>query len=500
MTRLDRAIAYIAPTVAARRAAARLQLRAMEIAQAYYDGADQGRRGTSIRRSGASADTVSARDLPRLRTGSHDLVRNNPHAKRGIDAIVVNGVATGIAPRFKRGRDTDRALEDLARQTLETTAIDVAGVHDYYGLQALALRTTAESGESLVLRRFTNKLAFPIQFQVLEPDFLDSSRDGATREGGEIVQGKEFDKSGRCTRYWLFPEHPGGGTGSVTSLPVPARDVAHIYRVDRPGQVRGIPWLAPVMLRLSDFDDYENAQLVRQKIAACFAVFRTGGLSGPPAAPASGSKTIEKVEPGMIEWLGAGADVKFASPPQVEGYDEYARVSLRAIAAALGLSYEAFTGDLKGVSFTSGRMGWLEQQRNLDAWRWLMLIPQGCAVMMGWWLEGARLLGHNVDGVTVRHTPPRRDMISPEREVPALTNARRSGQKSLTDILGETGKDLHEHLDELAEEQELLDARGIILDSDARKVSAAGLTQARAGQGPLQMPPTGGDDEDLDDE
>ena len=76
----------------------------------------------------------------------------------------------------------------------------------------------------------------------------------------------------------------------------------HVYRGGRPGQVRGVSWFAPVVLRLKDFDDYEDAALLKQKIAACLAVLTTDvdGTAPPlgtvdPAAPA-----VDMLEPGQI--------------------------------------------------------------------------------------------------------------------------------------------------------------------------------------------------------
>lgn len=472
--RLEKLLEYAAPGMAAKRERARAQMSAFRAARAYYDGADTGRRGNSIRRSGASANTITARKLPGLRTGSHDLVRNNPHAAKGVRTIVSEMIGTGIIPRFKRNNRTVPVLEEFARQTLDRPIIDVGGQHDYYGIQALAATTMVESGEALIIRKRVDDRFLPIRFQVLEPDHLDDSRDWVYSDGRRIIQGVEFDSQGRRTQYWLHPEHPGGRfLRSVNSVPVPAEDVIHVYRVDRPGQVRGVPWLAPVMLRMADFSDYEEAQLVRQKIAACFAVFYSDQIGGDTPTELS----TEKVEPGLIQRVGPGSEVTFGSPPQVLDYKDYASVSLHAIAAGLGVSYEALTGDLSGVNFSSGRMGHLQFQRNLDAWRWLTFIPQACARMTDWWLEAADLTGKRVNGVTVSHTPPRREMISPEREVPANTAAMRSGQKSLVQILQESGVDPDQHLDEIKETLEMLDRLGIVLDSDPRKVSTSGVMQ-----------------------
>lgn len=473
MTLLDRLIAYVSPVRAARRAAARRAI------QAYYDGATVGRRGASIRRSAADANVITRTSLPRLRNGARDLVRNNPHARRAVEAIVANTVGAGIQPQFMRHGERAEDLEALEARHLETTDCDSEGRHNYHGLVSLGFNTVVESGEVLIRRRWrrtSDGFAVPVQFQVLEPDYLDHSKDGPTGSGGRIVQGVEYDAIGRRRFYWLFPEHPGGDRLTLQSRPVPARDIAHAFRVDRPGQVRGIPWLAAVMLRLADFADYEDAQLVRQKIAACFVGFVQEAFDGltPPGVTDEDGQLIDRFEPGILERLPPGTEVKFGNPPSVDNYDEYTRVSLRAIAAGMGISYTALTGDLTAVNFSSGRMGHLEFQRNVARWQSLIVIPQLCDVLCRWFIEAAAMTGVDTDGVTVRHIPPRREMIDPTKEVPAERDAILSGQKTLTQSIRERGRDPVDHLREYAADLALLDELGIAgLSSDPRRGVAA---------------------------
>lgn len=491
-------IGWLSPTHGHRRALARLQIAALQQAQAYYDGADVGRRGSSIRRSLAASDVITASKGKTLRAGSLDLIRNNPHARNGCDQIVSHVFGEGIIPRFKRNGERAEDLDELARRTLDTTATDVNGQQDLYGIQALMGGTTVQGGESLVMRVWDRSAAVPVRFQVLEADYLDSSRDTErSKTGGRIIQGVEFDSSGRRTKYWMFQDHPGGSfMRSMTSVAIDARDVAHVYRIERPGQVRGIPWLAPIMLRIADFSDYEEAQLLRQKIAACFVGVKTDPIgAGPASVTANKTDELENIEPAMWYRASGGSTITFSTPPPITDYRDYASVSLHALAAGLGVSYEALTGDLSGVSFTSGRMGQLIFGRNIKRWRSHTFVPQGCDVLIRWWLEAAALVGVDTKGVTVRHSPPPLEMISPEREVPAATNAMRSGQRTLQQIAADHGMDVDELLDEIEETNEMLDERGIVLDSDPRKVSAAGLTQARVGGG-LAMPPTGEPEKD----
>lgn len=474
---LDKVLAWFSPERAARRMAARFRIHAL---RDFFDGATLGRRGASIRRSLADANAVTEATLARLRAGSRDLVRNNPHARRGVEVLVSNVIGTGIAPQFVRNGRRAEDLERLADAHLETTEIDADGLHTYHGLQAIAFQTLVESGEVLIrrrARRLTDGLAVPIQFQVLEPDFLDESRDRSLPNGGKIIQGVEFDALGRRRGYWLFRNHPGSATTFRSeSQFVPASSVLHVYRVDRPGQVRGVPWLAPVMLRLADFADYEDAQLVRQKIAACFAGFikETFASGFPSSVEQDGDDLIDTLEPGILERLPPGTEVEFAKPPEVDGYEEYVRVSLRAIAAGLGVSYTALTGDLTGVNFSSGKMGHIEFQRNIDRWQSQIIEPQLCTPLMRWWLDAAVLVDANVADVRVRHVPPRREMIDPTKEVPAERDAIRSGQKTLTQVIRASGRDPREHLEELARDMEALDELGLVLDSDPRRTSRTG--------------------------
>ena len=56
---------------------------------------------------------------------------------------------------------------------------------------------------------------------------------------------------------------------------MPAREVLHVYRPIDAGQIRGLPHVAPAMVRLFLLDQYDDAELDRKKTAAMFAGFIT---------------------------------------------------------------------------------------------------------------------------------------------------------------------------------------------------------------------------------
>ena len=113
---------------------------------------------------------------------------------------------------------------------------------------------------------------------------------------------------------------------------------------------------------------------------------------------------FRKLEPGMFPQLDSGKDVKFNNPPSVSGHAEFTTLEQKSIAAAYGITYEALTGDLSNTNFSSARMGWIEFSRNVDRWRWNMLIP-AMKKMEGWFLEAAQLAGHDLSDVTLNGHP-----------------------------------------------------------------------------------------------
>ena len=41
---------------------------------------------------------------------------------------------------------------------------------------------------------------------------------------------------------------------------VPAAEVMHLFRSLRPGQLRGVPWMANAFVRLWELDQYDDAE------------------------------------------------------------------------------------------------------------------------------------------------------------------------------------------------------------------------------------------------
>lgn len=481
---VDRVALSVSPRWALRRMRARV---ATELLARHYEAASTGRRTQGWRRSSGDANLALTGGLSKLRDHARDLVRNNPHAESALSTIADHAVGWGIVAK---PRPASPRASAIWREWAGTTACDADGRHDFYGLQKLAMRTIVEAGEVLIRRRIRRPedgLPIPIQVQVLEPDYLDMLKpDARLPNGGRIIHGVEFDALGRRVAYWLYPEHPGSEQfmGAMSSRRVPAEGVLHVFRQTRPGQVRGPSWFAPVMLTLKDFDEYADAQLMKQKVAACLAVITTDpdGSATPLGVATTGDDSTspewDQLGPGAVVNAPPGRDVTIVDPPSVGDYGAYSEVTLRAIATGLGVTYEDLTGDYTDLPFSAARMSRLRHWARVEDWRWRMIVPQFCDPVWGWAMQAAAITGAVSSIPSADWTAPPLPMIDPEKESLANTRLIRSGLKSLSEILRESGYDPESVLTEIASDFGKLDELELILDSDPRKTTQAGQFQS----------------------
>lgn len=477
---IDSAIAAVAPGWALRRQRSRA---ALNVLQRGYDGAKTGRRTGGWITGGTSADAELMPSLDRLRNRSRDIVRNNPYGQRAVEIFATNVVGTGLVAKMG---DAQAAWDTWCAQC------DADGLLDFYGIQSLVARTLFESGEVLIRfrnRRAEDGLAVPLALQVLEPDYLDSSKTNvATKGGGYIMNGIEYNGIGQRVAYWLFNQHPGESgriSAGLQSKRVDAAEVLHIFERKRPGQHRGVPRLAASMLKMRDLDDYEEAELVRKGIESCFAAFVTTEDDGPPITGQSetvgSGPRIESMAAGMVQYLKPGQNIEFGSPSSSGDYGAYTKTQLRAIAAGIGLTYEQLTGDLENVNYSSMRGGQVEFTRTIDSVQWITLVPMMLQPIARRWQELAvslRVIKQR-PVANVQWTPPRRQWVDPLKDVNAARNEISAGITSLSATIRARGEDPEQVFAEIAKEREALQKLGVSSDLIAKTQSAGRSAESR---------------------
>ncbi len=456
-----------------------------------YDGTGSGRRTLAWGVSNPGAVAALAYTQDSLRAKSRDLVRRNAWAAAGVEAFVANAIGTGIKPQSMVADAAQReAIQRVWWAWCEQA--DAAGVTDFYGLQALACRAMLEGGEALVRlrwRRPEDGLPVALQVQVLEAEHLPVTLNADADNGNVIRAGIEFDRLGRRVAYHLYRSHPNdgalapmSGAGGVETVRVPADEVVHLFRALRPGQIRGEPWLARALVKLNELDQYDDAELVRKKTAAMFAGFITrmspeDTMLGEGLADGNGV-ALAGLEPGTLQILEPGEDIKFSAPADVgSSYAEFMRLQFRAVAAAMGITYEMLTGDLTQVNYSSIRAGLLEFRRRCEALQHAVIVHQLCRPIWRAWMDQAVLEGAlSLPGYalkprsfqTARWVPQGWQWVDPQKEFTAMKLAIRAGLTSRTEAISAYGYDAEDVDREIAGDNARADALGLVFDSDPR--------------------------------
>ncbi len=469
MGALDNVIGYFSPERALRRARARVALSAVRA----FEGAARS-DGWRVRRAGASADADHAADARELRNRARSLVQNVPYCTRSLQALVSAAIGTGIVPKAE-GRNAKK-LDALWAQWGKVA--DADGLFDIYGIQAAAYRAMEQDGEVLIrrrARRLDDGLPVPLQLQVLEIDWLDSSKSSALPNGGRIVNGIEFDALGKVRAYWLFGSHPGDivrGTLRLNSTAVPAADIIHLYDARRPGQGRGITRFAPVIARVRDLALYEDAELARKNLETRLSVLVSGdpeamgnqGLPGDaPAAGPAQSADLGELPSGGVHQIPAGMDFHTVEPKAAGGYAEYCKLGLHLIAAGLGVPYESATGDMNEVNYSSARIRQMEFRRDTEQLQWLVLVPRMCDRLWTWFCDAALLAGAvRTADFAAEWSTPRWDYVNPKDDIDSELAAIAGGLLTPSESLRRRGYDPEKVFDELGNDFKRLDQAGAL--------------------------------------
>lgn len=454
-----------------------------------------GRRLATWVTTDQTLNSILAAHGAELTRKSREIVRRNSWASNGLETWQANCVGTGIKPQPKHPDEATciQLQNDFKRWTDEA---DADGLTDFYGLEALIAREVMEAGEIFVRfrpRRLTDGLYIPLQLQLLEPEFLPHEKNQNLENGSFIRNGIEFGGPFRRRQaYHFYRDQPGdvynvASTSMLNLLRVPVDEVAHIYKPVRGGQHRGVPWFAQILVRLHEFDKYEDAELARKMFSAMITHIITeineedpvtGRNSGEDGDEDCDSTPIEDIQPGSTIKLKPGEKMDVSQPADSGAtYAEFLRMQLYAIAAGMGITYEMLTGDLKGVSFSSIRQGVLEFRRRCEQFQHQVLVYKLCRPLWKKWIEACVLAGrisaraYRKDPyayLDVDWQPPKWPWVDPEKDIAAAALEVRNGFRSQSNVINATGEDPNQVRAEIAADNAANDAKGLRFDCDGR--------------------------------
>lgn len=440
----------------------------------------------------ASADGDIFRALDIMRARSRDLANNNDYVKKWLRTVANNIVgATGFALQC-HAEDPDGTPDRLATTAIESAfakwcqvgTCEVTGRLSFVDLQHVIIKAVARDGEALVRRvRDQNENAYGYALQLLDIDRLLVNYNQTLDNGNYIRMGIEMNSRGRPVAYHLRTIHPGDSLSvtadgqTVRIERVPATDIFHLFRTERPEQHRGYPWAHASMLRLNMLAGYEEAALVASRTGAAKMGFFTSP-DGDIAPLADGQdetgEFVSDADPGSFTVLPKGYDFKEWNPDYpVANFGPFVKACLRAISSGLGISYHSLANDLEGVNYSSIRAGTLEER---DAWMvdqnwfagvflrplfldWLQMSLLRGAIKMP---NGSALPATKLEKFGMHHWQGRRwAWVDPLNDVEANLAAVNGLLKSRRAVVAEQGQDMETVWKDLQKENDLMEEMGL---------------------------------------
>ncbi|MGX7741552.1 phage portal protein [Rhodopseudomonas parapalustris] len=441
-----------------------------------YAGAGGGRRWRGQAEMPVMLSAMHAARGPLARRARY-LAGSNPLAASGVEAWVSGLIGTGIKPQSSHADQSVRSALNIAFESWTDDA-DADGLTDFYGLQSIMVRRMVIDGEAFaVLGTIDGRL----RIRLVDPEQVDPSLNRELSDGRRIVQGVEFDAAGRRVAYHILPERPGMPFAhlQLTATRVPAEDLIHMFRPEVPGQVRGISWFAPVLLRITDLDSWRDSQLVRQKVAAALAGFVTSssGTGAPFEGEQTGAALIGGLEPGTIKFLDPGQDIKFSTPAGIGAeVIDFAKITEREISVGLGVPAVVMTGDLSQVNYSSIRAGLVEWRRRIEATQHGVISFQLVRPVWRRWatLEvlSGRVTGTVAAALPVKSITPKQQWVDPAKDVQAELDAIEGGLMSRRESVASRGLDIEALDAEIAADKARADSLGLVFSANRRKDTA----------------------------
>lgn len=448
---------------------------------------DQWRRFDAT--SGVRGNGVFGSYGPETLAGSYSIARkarylaeNNPWATNGVATWITALVGAGIVPTPQHpSRETRRRIQAAFNRW--GIICDLDGLTDFHGLIAAAARSMIVSGEAFI-QLVTNDEG--LHLRLLAPEQVDLAQTGELASGGRIVAGVEFDAEGRRVAYWVRPVDPTAlFEGYAPPVRVPAADIVHLFKPLGPGQVRGVSWLAPIIIRAGELDQFEDAELVKNKVQAMlmgFLIDQNGGGTGFPFEGITANSIMETgLEPGTVKVLPPGYDIKFSTPQQGQQAVDYAKLQLRGIAAGLGVPEYLLTGDLSNANYSSLRAGLLEFRRRVEAIQFQTIVPQLLRPIWHRFVTTAVLTGDidapdfeaNADDYfACEWIPPAQEWIDPEKDAKATSEMISSGLTSRRRAVAAQGYSVEELDAEIVADRERERELGLSFDQKQEVANA----------------------------
>ena len=364
-----------------------------------FDGATRGKRsGSSYTGVDNVNDSIDG-DLETLRARSMGAYLNSPILSAAADQWVSDeiGSSATITP-LSANSAFNTEITDLWKK--HERFLDLDNQLNLVGILSVCTRERKISGEVFIRKipQPAGAYPLPLKIQVIKSSMIPMLT--RTRSNGnKIKQGIEY-KNGRKVAVWFRKSEDDYEYYDLVRVPV--RDLIHSFIQKLAGQRRGIPSMAPSLLKESEYNSYEENELNRKASQSAVVgmitrdeVFEGEVIEGEDSEVTETESTApEFVKMGVNEILvGAdGENLEMNNSPDVgQNYKDFTTNNQRLVSMGAGVPFQVVTGNYEGINDRTMRQINNNHRRKVKAER--MLASEFLIVNKLWrWVVDASIL------------------------------------------------------------------------------------------------------------
>ncbi len=278
---------------------------------------------------------------------------NNSYAK-GITLTLANDTI-GTGPRLQMLADEKEINKQIERRFNQwAQAVRMADK-----LRSMKVAKTVD-GEAFATFITNPQLTTPVKLDLKLSEADHFTTPIAMIFDPKMVDGITYDEHGNPLTYHRLKFHPGGIAAGFSSLDfeeLPASQVIHLFRVDRPGQHRGVSEIAPALPLFSQLRRYTLTCIAAAETAADLAVVlktMAGAVEDPDDIDTFDAIPIEQRTMLTLPRGWEPSQMKSEHPPTT--YEMFKRELINEMARCLNMPYNVAAANSSDYNYASGRL------------------------------------------------------------------------------------------------------------------------------------------------
>lgn len=289
-----------------------------------------------------------------------------------------------------------------------------------------------------------------------------------------VVDGVRMDENGRPISYYVGTDDHLGVVGNFVEKK--ADDIIHIFEPSRPGQVRGLPFVYPIVNTLHDLEDLQMLEMRAAKQAARIAIItktesgeleadeflRNGGSSESTTDPERTAYYRESLGGEELVMKHGDSMEQFRSDrPSVVTMDAWRMMKADAC-TGVGIPYVlVYPDSMQGTVYRGSldmASAWFQARHQVLADAFERVYGYVIGVKQ---YTVPALAGAPKDYGSVKIHPPKSPNVDVGRNSQALLSEIAAGIKSPQTVIGADGRDWREVYQECSEAQDFADSLGL---------------------------------------